>query len=749
MEEARVSVVIEATSQNADKEIKKTTDALKELQSVSRQKVSSPLPGVEDMNEVEALTAKLGFLRIALEKALNKGETSSAVNYQLQILRIEKTLDKAAQTAEGTAAAFAKVVDSAPSGGGPLEGIADMTKVDVLQTKLTSLRAAMEEAISGGDTSRALEYRLQIIRTEEALEKMSHAAKKAASSTKEVGDAAKSTKRPLATFIASLKRIAYYRVVRSIIKTIGQAFAEGMKNAYLFSQGVVGESHRFAEAMDNLKSATSRMKSELGAAFLGLLTAIMPVLLQLINILTIAANAINQFFAALTGSRYLRANDVTERFAENTAKGAKAAKEWKNQLLGFDEINRLEEPNQGGGGGGAGELSPWDRFTDAPLEDWAQKIHDNLAAIEAAAGGFVLAMGLILTLSGANIPLGLGLIGIGAAMLAQSISADWSSVSRNVAMALANITMIAGGALLAIGILLALTGANLPLGVALIAAGVASITAGAVINWKSATNNVRTALHNIAFIAGGAMLALGIVLLLATPTFSALGLGLVAAGAATLASEAAENWNFIPPKVREVIGNIMTIGGSLLIVLGLVLALSGAGLPLGLGLIAAGAAGMYSGYRIDNALKQAVTDICDYTWTKVSNLFSGIFKWFDSIIDGAKKVLSWLRGISEEGAARIEADGSIYLTGFASGGHPNTGQLFVANEAGPELVGTMNGQNTVATNADIVAGIRQGVFEAVSAAMNNSNGGEAVVKVYLDGREIRSSQQRVARAMGV
>lgn len=49
---------------------------------------------------------------------------------------------------------------------------------------------------------------------------------------------------------------------------------------------------------------------------------------------------------------------------------------------------------------------------------------------------------------------------------------------------------------------------------------------------------------------------------------------------------------------------------------------------------------------------------------------------------------------------------------YADGGFPAQGQLFMAREAGPELVGTMGGQTAVANNDQIVAGIQNGVAQA-------------------------------------
>ena len=73
---------------------------------------------------------------------------------------------------------------------------------------------------------------------------------------------------------------------------------------------------------------------------------------------------------------------------------------------------------------------------------------------------------------------------------------------------------------------------------------------------------------------------------------------------------------------------------------------------------------------------------------------------------------------------------------FASGGFPSTGSLFIANEAGPEMVGSMGSRTAVANNDQIVAGISQGVYEAVRDALGDGN---QAVNVYLDGKQISGS----------
>ena len=49
---------------------------------------------------------------------------------------------------------------------------------------------------------------------------------------------------------------------------------------------------------------------------------------------------------------------------------------------------------------------------------------------------------------------------------------------------------------------------------------------------------------------------------------------------------------------------------------------------------------------------------------------------------------------------------------YASGGFPTTGQMFIARESGPEMVGTISGKTAVANNDQIVSGVASGVASA-------------------------------------
>ena len=77
------------------------------------------------------------------------------------------------------------------------------------------------------------------------------------------------------------------------------------------------------------------------------------------------------------------------------------------------------------------------------------------------------------------------------------------------------------------------------------------------------------------------------------------------------------------------------------------------------------------------------------------------------------------------------------ILGFAQGGFPVHGQPFIAREAGPELVGTLNGRNAVVNNNQIVEAVSHGVYNAFQSALyNSSSKASAIAKVYLDSKLI-------------
>jgi len=79
---------------------------------------------------------------------------------------------------------------------------------------------------------------------------------------------------------------------------------------------------------------------------------------------------------------------------------------------------------------------------------------------------------------------------------------------------------------------------------------------------------------------------------------------------------------------------------------------------------------------------------------------------------------------------------------YAQGGFPSFGELFIAREAGPELVGTIGRRTAVANNEQIVEAVAQGVYEAVSMAMrvNTRSEDSRELVINLDGRTLARMQ---------
>lgn len=77
------------------------------------------------------------------------------------------------------------------------------------------------------------------------------------------------------------------------------------------------------------------------------------------------------------------------------------------------------------------------------------------------------------------------------------------------------------------------------------------------------------------------------------------------------------------------------------------------------------------------------------------------------------------------------------ISGYAEGGFPEIGQLFIANEAGPELVGQMGGRTAVANNTQIIQGIAVGVADA-NGRLERQNEEIIMLLRKLNSKELRA-----------
>lgn len=422
-----------------------------------------------------------------------------------------------------------------------------------------------------------------------------------------------------------------------------------------------------------------------------------------------------------------------------------------------------------------------------------QSVIGTLTTITGVIGGFLLVLGAILTFSGAAVPLGIALMVAGAVSLATAFTLDWKFAEDKVGSTLGIIVSIVSGAALALGILFIIMGVSIPLGIAFLVVGAIGLVSQLALNWDYTSDKVKEIVEIITVAVSSAMLAIGMILLL-TGGNVALGVALIAAGALTLASEIAVNWNTMSDKMKGVIttitsivsGALLAIGmtltvlghyplgiallaagaigliasvalnwdtlkndlsttirlisgavGGALLVVGAILAFSGVALPLGIGLMLAGAGSLLVG----SAMK--------VDWNAVPNqirkVMNGVISWVEK---GINKVISlinsfsfswdvpeWLQNVV--GFSKFEvgfALSKVSIPRLANGGVVDEGQAFIARERGPELVGNVGSKTAVMNNDQIVESVSNGVYRAMKEAMSeNAEDGQTEINVYVGG----------------
>lgn len=402
-----------------------------------------------------------------------------------------------------------------------------------------------------------------------------------------------------------------------------------------------GDMARTLEAPANqlriLQAQLTQAARAIGNIFIPALNAILPYAIAVVQVIREIANALaNLAGFKLTDVDYSGVNSAAVgagSLADNLDDAAGAAKKLKQYTAGFDELN-VFAPNtgsgSGAGAGGAGgfdfDLPTYDFLGDAVqtrIDEIQKMIENTLAEITTIVSGFMLAVGAILVVTGANIPLGVGLMAAGAVGLAATVGLNWTAMSSELASTLALITGVVGGFLLALGAIMAFSGANLPLGIALMALGGASLVSAAVINWHNSDRHLTDALTTLTGVLAGASLAVGAMLAF-TGVATGLGIALMAVGAVTLVSAAALNWNSIPDALASPLSRVGLLVSGATLALGAILAFSGC-MPLGIALMAIGATSLVSVMALNwNGLSDEIQNVIAIITTVVSVAFLAI-----------------------------------------------------------------------------------------------------------------------------
>ena len=180
-------------------------------------------------------------------------------------------------------------------------------------------------------------------------------------------------------FIKSALGIGSLLVLFNRLKT---AMKEGFGNLSKYSA-------QTRQDLAMLKGSLTQVKNSLAVAFAPIVTVIAPLIQTLVNYITAACNALAQFFGALTGQKTVTvassglgdlaagASDV----ADATGAANDSAQELQRTLMGFDQINKLDDKSSSGGGGsGGGGVGGASGFSTSEIantySNWAEKVKE-------------------------------------------------------------------------------------------------------------------------------------------------------------------------------------------------------------------------------------------------------------------------------------------------------------------------------------------------------------------------------------
>ena len=374
-----------------------------------------------------------------------------------------------------------------------------------------------------------------------------------------------------------------YKKSTKAARRFGKRLAGVVSSALVFSlisrglQQVTEYMGKALKSNQKFVDTSNKLKGALLTAFQPLYETLLPAIISGMEVLAKYALVIGRFFASITGKSAEQMKENASALydqASATEAAGDAAKKASKQISGFDELNVMQ--NQHGGS------------ADFNLE--GIDLNSKLTEMVVMGSEAILALGVLLALSGLNIPLGVFMIAMGAAGLYQSVAENWGALGGKVATTLDVILTIIYGALFVIGVILAFSGANIPLGIGMIIAGATGMASEVGLNWNAIREMLQTPTGAIIGLLGGALLvAIGFLVCFAGGW--PLGIGLIVAGAAFLATTVAVNWNAIIDALRGPIGEIVALVSGSLLVLGIILCCVGV-FPLGIGLILAGAAGL-------------------------------------------------------------------------------------------------------------------------------------------------------------
>lgn len=736
----------------------------------------------EATKKVDGLTESLGRLRKALSGFNASPVTDTLHDIQEQADKVDdQKLSKLKETLSRVSAAAKKATSS-------FDGLGKSpVNVDIVSdgaiSELSSVTGRVNEATRAFD------------RFKESLSGVKTISGKVGSKLKEIVSGFSTKLRNLTKTVG--RAIMYslmYNVIYTAFNLIRDAFSEGFNNLYQYSKEFSG---RFSQSLDSLATSALYLKNSLATAFAPLIDSLAPALDAIIGKVVTLLNLFAQLMAALSGqSTYTKAVKSATEFAESTGSAAAALKSF---TAGFDELNVFEK--SGGGGSAAAVPDYSSMFEEAKVTSGVAEVAEKIKAVF---GWIEDHLTLIKNLA----------IAVGAGFLAWKVASLFTDSLKAISTA---VLAISGAVLLVTSGLDAwnngvnwenligmLTGMGLIVGGLAISFGAVGAAIGLIVGglgllavgFKDVVDNGFNT-ENLVAIELGIMAIGGAIAILTANPIALLVAAIIGAGVAIVAHweeikaffvNMWENVKLVASTVAEWFNTTVIIPVSTFFCnLGTNIATFFTNawtkvkttwsavkewfnvniivpVQTGFNTMCTAVGGFFSGlwYGIVGIFAGAgawfqtnVVDAITTGFKSFVNTGLGIFEGFvNGVIGIINRLISWVN--SAVGWLGIEIPYMVEVTipKLADGGFVNEGQLFIAREAGAEMVGAIGRKTAVANNDQIVEGItagvtvaNDGVIAAIYALLNAVEDKDMSISIGDD--VIGRSYDRYNRSRGV
>lgn len=174
--------------------------------------------------------------------------------------------------------------------------------------------------------------------------------------------------------LTGLGRMLKTHIKRTFISSIFKSLTAGIHNLANYSSA-------FNASMSSMKNSMTGLSGNIAVTASNLINTLAPAISTIIDWVSQAISYLNAFFALLQGkSVFTRAKKATDDYASSLSGAGGAAKDLKNQVYGFDELNKASDSGGGGGGGGSGSGGAMfeDVGIDAVLPNNIRNLFENI-----------------------------------------------------------------------------------------------------------------------------------------------------------------------------------------------------------------------------------------------------------------------------------------------------------------------------------------------------------------------------------